>query len=100
MLNLASRKSTIDMSQMRRFAYADGTSFYLSKGVVTEEGKPRVSISRWSIDAAYRELERANRIPEGSLRPEKLYESHRASSQDPEAHNTTFSAPAKWLLHL
>jgi len=97
---METQTSVLATPKFRRYSDHNDRPFYLSKGVVTEEGKPRVSISRWSIDAAYRELERANRIPEGSLRPEKLYESHRASSQDPEAHNTTFSAPAKWLLHL
>ena len=91
---------SLALEKFRRYSDHNDRPFYLSKGVVTENGQPKVSISRWSIDAAYRELERAAKAPEGSIRPQTLYESHTAAKADPDLNKSIFSFPAEWQLHL
>jgi len=79
---------------------ADGEEFYyLSGGVVTENGKPCVGISRW--DAGRRLLDMRNKY-HGFFSPRlpTLYQSHRAAEEDPEIRESVFSFPAEWQRNL
>lgn len=87
------------MPKMRSFTLPDRTT-YLSKGVITEKGKPKVSISWWATDYVLREIEKLYNLPEGSIQLPTLYESHRAAEQDPEIHESVFKWPAEWQNHL
>ena len=69
--------------------YGGEKPFYLSKGVVTEDGKPKVSVTRWDADYALRHVEKTAQLP-------SLYESHTAAAQDPELRQSIFSSPAEW----
>ena len=69
--------------------YAGEKPFYLAKGVVTEDGKPKVSVTRWDADYVLRQVEKTAGLP-------SLYESHIAAAQDPELRQSIFSLPAEW----
>ena len=63
--------------------------FYLAKGVVTEDGNPKVYVTRWDADYVLRDIEKSAGLP-------SLHESHIAATQDKEIRKSIFSFPAEW----
>ena len=90
MLDLKPKPKGLEMPKMRRLVYADGSPFYLSRGVVTEDGKPKVSVTRWDADYVLRQIEKQKGVPEGTLSLPTLYESHEGAKQDTEINGTIF----------
>jgi len=86
---------TLATSKFRKCTSPAG-EFYLASGVVTENGKPKVYVSRWGADNALRELETQYSSPKSSIQLPTLYDSHIAAEQDNEIMDSIFSFPSEW----
>ena len=84
----------LETPKFRRYISPAG-EFYLATEVVTENGNPKVSVSRWAADSVFREMEARYSAPEGSIQSRTLYDSHFAASQDEDMRESILDFPAE-----
>ena len=89
----------LSLGKFRRYVDAGGREFYLSKGVVTEDGQSINPTSRWDADYVLRQVERQKGVPQGTLALPTLYELHTVVKQDSEVRQSISNTPilSEWV---